>query len=87
MGNNRERSGKNTEMATDPRPWPKNAEWARLDTIASAMKAITLLEMAMPHITDLDAMRNLNHAMTEMQNIRVFMIMARIGELPGEEQR
>jgi hypothetical protein len=62
---------------TDPRPWPRNAEWARMDAISAANRAINNLNLAKPHVGDAQALRLIGDAIEECYKIKIALLEAR----------
>jgi len=62
---------------TEQKRWPNVAEWARMDAISAANRAISNLTLAMPHISDSEALRFISDAKEACYQIKIALIEAR----------
>ncbi len=62
---------------TEPKRWPNLAEWARMDAISAANRAIAHLTLAKPHVGDAEALRLISDAIEECYKAKIALIEAR----------
>ncbi len=62
---------------TEPKRWPNNSEWARMDAISASNRAIHNLNLAKPHISDAEALRYISEAIEECYKSKIALIEAR----------
>jgi hypothetical protein len=56
-------------MATPRKKWPHSAEWARMDAIAAARRAMRLVDDCMDGSNDLSVIRHLSKIKDELHEI------------------
>ena len=56
---------------TEPRQWPKNAEWARVDSISAAYAATECLVAALGSRDQVEVMRQIGLALNQLNTIVV----------------
>lgn len=71
---------------TDRKRWPNEADWARMDAIAMAIRARNALKLAIFHISDPESLRNIFEAVECCREIE--SNLTRVGtKSDAEEER